>query len=90
MKISSVSDFRDHAARLTPDEPLLITRHGRLTGVFLPWTDETLPSDLKRELFFALSAHLGRQLKKSGTTEEDIVADVDAWKKKRRAARRRH
>lgn len=47
MRISTIRDFRDRATRLMrEEEPLLVTRRGRLSGVFLPWTADTLPADL--------------------------------------------
>jgi hypothetical protein len=88
MRVSTIREFRDHASRLMRDsQPLLVTRRGRLAGIFLPWTADTLPTDLKKELFLALSADMGRQLKKTKTSEEAVLADFDLWKKKRRTAR---
>ena len=72
MRISTIREFRDHATRLMRDEqPLLVTRRGRLAGVFLPWTADTLPLDLKKELVLALSASIGRQLKKSNDSRPE-------------------
>ncbi len=88
MRISTVREFRDHATRLMrAADPLLVTRRGRLAGVFIPWTDDTLPADWKRELFLALSADIGRQLKRSKTSEEAVLKDFGEWQRKRRAAR---
>ncbi len=88
MRVSSVREFRDHATRLMQDsDPLLVTQRGRLAGVFIPWTAATLPVEWKRELFLALSADIGRKLKKSRVSEAAVLKDFDDWKKKRRAAR---
>lgn len=87
MRISTVREFRDNATRLLRTaDPLLVTRRGRLAGVFIPWTSDTLPSDWKRELFLALSADIGRQFKRSKTSEDAVLKDFDQWKSKRRAA----
>src|SRR5216684_8911338 len=65
MKISSIRDFRDRATALfRSDDPILVTRRGKVAGVFLPWHEASLPVDFKRELFAMLSAEIGRQLKK--------------------------
>lgn len=88
MRVSTVGEFRDHATRLMQDsDPLLVTQRGRLAGVFIPWTTSTLPVEWKRELFLALSADIGRQLKKSRVSEDAVLKDFDDWKKKRRASR---
>jgi PHD/YefM family antitoxin component YafN of YafNO toxin-antitoxin module len=89
MRISSVRDFRDHATTLMrDDEPLLVTRRGRLAGVFLPWTEATLPVILKRELFLALTADIAKQAAKARVNEDEVGQDFAAWRKKRRAAGR--
>jgi hypothetical protein len=89
MRVSTVREFRDKATTLLKStEPVLITRRGRMAGVFFPSPDGTLPVDLKRELFVKLSAEIGRQLKERGQTEEKIVSDFNSWRKGRRANRR--
>jgi len=90
MKISTVREFRDRATSLLrAEEPLLVTRRGRLAGVYMPWTQDVLPRDLQRELFLALTMDIGRQLKKSGSSEKEVLKDFDAWKQARTTARRR-
>ena len=90
MKISSIRDFRDRATALfRSDDPILVTRRGKVAGVFLPWHEASLPVDFKRELFAMLSAEIGRQLKKKRVTEKAVLQDFDRWKKARREAGRR-
>jgi hypothetical protein len=90
MKISSIRDFRDRATTLfRSDDPILVTRRGRVAGVFLPWHEASLPVDFKRELFAMLSAEIGRQLKKKRVTEKAVLQDFDRWKKARRETGRR-
>ena len=90
MRISTVREFRDRATTLlrSPD-PILITRRGRVAGVFLPWQEATLPLDLKRELFSMLTTEIGRQLKKKRVTERAVLQDFDRWRKGRRETGRR-
>lgn len=90
MRISSVREFRDKAtALLRSRDPILVTRRGRLAGVFFPWPEATLPVEFKRELFSVLSAALSRQVKKRGLAEDEILDDFESWRKGRRETRRR-
>lgn len=90
MQISTVREFRDRATGLLRSkDPVLITRRGKLAGVFLPLRSDTLPLDIRRELFSLLSTEIGRQLRKKGTSEQRLLSDFERWRKKRREARRR-
>ena len=90
MRISSVRDFRDRATGLLrSNDPILVTRRGKLAGVFLPWKEQTLPVDLRRELFATLASEISRQLKRRRTTERTILQDFEKWRKAKRATRRR-
>ncbi len=90
MKISTVREFRDHATGLLRSkDPILVTRRGRLAGVFFPRPETTMPIELKRELFPVLSAEVRRQIGKRGLREEEILADFESWRKERRATGRR-
>ncbi len=90
MRISSVREFRDRATSLLRSrDPILVTRRGRLAGVFFPRPETTLPIELKRELFSVLAGEIRRQIKKRGLTEGEIVANFEAWRKSRRETRRR-
>jgi NAD-dependent DNA ligase len=85
MKISTEREFRDNAAgMLRAKDPILVTRRGRLAGIFFPRPETTLPVELKREMFSALSAEVARQISKRGLSEEEILADFQSWRKKRR------
>ena len=90
MKISTVREFRDNATGLLRSkDPILVTRRGRLAGVFFPWPEATLPIELKRELFSVLSSQVQRQIKKRGLREDHVVADFESWRKGRRETGRR-
>jgi hypothetical protein len=88
MRITTIREFRDNATGLLRSKtPILVTRRGRLAGVFFPWPEESLPVEFKKELFSVLSAELGRELKKRKVREEEVQADFESWRKARRAAR---
>jgi hypothetical protein len=90
MKISTVREFRDKATTLLRSkDPILVTRRGRLAGVFFPWAEASLPLELKRELFSVLGAEMRRQVKKRGLSAEQVVEDFESWRKSRRETGRR-
>jgi hypothetical protein len=90
MKITTIREFRDRATTLLrSDDPILLTRRGRVAGVFLPWREATLPLDLKRELFSMLTSEIARHLKKKRVAEEGVLQDFSRWQKGRRETRRR-
>ena len=90
MRVTSIRDFRDHATTLfRSDDPILVTRRGKVAGLFLPWREASLPVDFKRELFAMLTTEIGRQLKTKRVTEKATLQDFDVWKKARRETGRR-
>jgi hypothetical protein len=90
MKISTVREFRDNATGLLRSKsPILVTRRGRLAGVFFPWPESTLPIEFKKELFSVLSSEVSRQIKKRGLTEGEVLSDFESWRKQRRETRGR-
>ena len=90
MKISTVRELRDHATKLLrSSDPILVTRRGRVAGVFLPWRDSNLPIDLKRELFSMLTAAIAAELKQKRISEKEVLEDFSRWRKARRETRRR-
>ena len=83
VRISTVREFRDNATGLLQSkDPVLVTRRGRLAGVFFPRPESTLPMELKRELFDMLSADVARQIKKRGLSEDEVLSDFEARREK--------
>ncbi len=90
MKISTVREFRDRATGLLRSrDPILVTRRGKLAGIFLPCHDGALPIDLRRELFSMLTSEISAQLRRKRVTEGTVLKDFERWRKGRRATRRR-
>jgi len=86
MRISTVREFRDNASgMLRGKDPVLVTRRGRLAGIFFPRPEATLPVELKREMFGILSAEVARQIRRRRLSEDEILADFASWRKARRA-----
>lgn len=90
MKVANVKDFKDGATRLLRGKvPILVTRRGRLAGVFFPTPGDSLPIELKREIFPLLVSQISRDLKRRGGRESDVLADFAAWRTHRRETGRR-
>jgi hypothetical protein len=88
--MSTVREFRDHATTLLRSRsPVLITRRGRLAGIFFPRPETSMPVELKKEFFPALAGEVARLLRKGRIGEDEVLEDFESWRKARRAARRR-
>ena len=71
MITATVRDFRDRATQmLKQHEPVMITRHGKVVGFFMPAMGQTLPLEIKRDLFFALTDSLRMAIKERGLTDQ--------------------
>ena len=86
MKVATVGEFRDKATTyFKEDEPVLVTRHGKVTGLYLPIEHpESFPLELRKEMFIRLGEAISRSLAKKGITEEKLLADFNTFKKTRR------
>src|SRR5437763_216892 len=62
MRTATVREFRDQATTLLKaTEPILVTRRGKIVGVFLPSSGSAVPLEIKRDLFYALTDGIGRR-----------------------------
>ncbi len=86
MRVAGIRELRNEmAALLGGHEPILVTRHGKVSGLYLPLDNpHEIPDDIRRELAFVLGRHLDRLLGASGIDEADIQADFDAHRRSRR------
>jgi hypothetical protein len=86
MKIAGARLLRAKSADfLGGGEPVLVTRHGHVSGVYLPLDDpDCLPLDLRRELSAVLGRYLSRLLENQGITEHRLEKDFRAYRKRRR------
>src|SRR5256886_7645188 len=90
MRISTVREFRDKASGLLRSkDPILVTRRGRLAGIFLHLQKSSLPVELKHELFAMLTTDIARKIKRRGISEREVLADLENWRKGRLETRRR-
>lgn len=86
MRIAGIRELRAHTAEyFGSDEPLLVTKHGRVSGIYLPLEPaDRVPQDLRLELARVVGDHLSRRLDAQGVTDEDLERDFDAFRRERR------
>lgn len=84
MKVVTVRDFRDHASEMFRSEDvILVTRDGAPAGFYLPWDTPELPVEVRREVFLRLSEQVGAQLAADGASEEEVLDDFAASRRRR-------
>jgi hypothetical protein len=86
MRVAGVREIRGNLAALFGGhEPVLVTKHGKLSGLYLPLDDpDHVPADLRREMSAVLGKHLDALLKAQSVTEEAVLEDFDAHRRRRR------
>ena len=86
MKIAGIRELRAQSARLLGgDEPILVTKHGKISGIYLPLEKpDKVPDDLRREFRGALGRHLERLLARQGIIESKMSKDFDTYRRRRR------
>lgn len=86
MRLTGIREFRAHLSRfVSGEEPVLLTRHGKISGLYLPLDDPSrVPDDLRRELASVLGAHLARLTEERGIGEAEIEEDFRAHRRGRR------
>lgn len=86
MKIATVREFRDKATiYFKEEEPVLVTRHGKVTGLYLPIEHpESFPLELRKDLLVRFGESISRSLIQKGISEEKLLADFNTYKKARR------
>ena len=82
MKVAGIRELRAKSTALFGSgEPVLVTRHGKVSGVYLPLDEpDRLPDDLRRELVAVLGRHLAKMLERKGVTEREIAEDFHAYR----------
>jgi hypothetical protein len=84
MKVVTVRDFRDRASEMfRSDDVILVTRDGVPAGFYLPWDTPELPVEVRREVFLRLSQQIGTQLAEQGTSEQEVLDDFAAGRRRR-------
>ena len=83
MKVATVREFRDKATSyFNGDEPVLVTRHGKVTGLYLPIEHpESFPLELRKDLLVSIGESISRSLAQKGVSAAKLLADFDTFKK---------
>lgn len=82
MKLMSVKEFRDSATKaLKTKEPLIIMRHGEVAGIYFPTPLESVPFELKKDVFVSLTESIRKKLKSRGVKEEELLEDFERHRK---------
>ena len=86
MKVTGIRELRTRTAVwLGGGEPVLVTKHGRVSGVYVPLDEpDRLPDELRRELTGVVGKHLAKALQRGGVTERDVKEDFHAYRRRRR------
>jgi len=85
MKMASVREFRDQATKFFKDsEPIMVTRRGKIVGFFLPASGESIPLEIKKDLFYTITQEIRMVMKTHGVREETLLADFEKARKTRR------
>jgi hypothetical protein len=86
MKIAGIREVRSSfAGYLSGSEPFLVTKHGKVSGVYIPLeSPDQLPDDWRKEIGKILSHHFSRLLESKGIKERDIKEDFRAHRSRRR------
>ena len=86
MKVAGIRELRANSAALFGSgEPVLVTKHGKVSGVYVPLDEpDRLPDDLRRELVAILGRHFTKILHRQRVTEREIAEDFHAHRKRRR------
>lgn len=91
MRVVGVREFRNRAPELVRQKDLIfITRHGQLTSLLVPLDHpQSLPVELRRELLERTGRAISAYLSRKGISERRVLRDFEAWRRSRRANRRR-
>jgi hypothetical protein len=70
---------------LEGDEPVLVTRQGRISGLYVPLdAPDQIPDDLRRDLISTVGRYIAGALEAKGVSEEEVLEDFDAFRRRRR------
>lgn len=72
-------------ALLEGDEPVLVIKEGKISGLYLPLENpDQVPEDFRRDLIAVVGRYISEALDEKGAMEEEILEDFDAFRRRRR------
>jgi len=86
MKMAGIREIREKsAAYLSGSEPFLVTKHGKISGVYIPLASpDQLPDDWRREIGKILRLHFAKLSESKAVSDKDISEDFRAYRGRRR------
>jgi len=86
MKVARLLEVEAGAPTLPEGgELVLVTREGKVSGLYVPLDNPSqIPDDLRRDLISAVGRYLAGVLEEKGVSEEEILEDFDAFRRRRR------
>lgn len=86
MKVAGMRELRQRSAEIVGGgELVVVTRHGKISGIYVPLSDPGhLPDDLRLELLQALGESVERVLDRRGVTEAEVEEGFRAHRRGRR------
>jgi hypothetical protein len=70
---------------LESGEPILVTRQGKISGLYVPLENpEQVPDDLRRDLLIAVGKYVAEVQEEKGVSEEEILEDFSVFRRRRR------
>lgn len=86
MKVAGIQKLEaESPALLEGGEPILVTWQGRISGLYVPLDDpDQIPEDLRRDLMSAVGRYIAGALEVKGVSEEEVLEDFDAFRRRRR------
>jgi prevent-host-death family protein len=80
-----IREFRENLSEyLLSSKPVTITRHGETLGVFIPARPR--PTQEQAEAMWREGEQLDALLAQAGVTEEELLADFEEMRRRRRKA----
>jgi len=84
MKIATVRQFRNRATSLLKEEePVIVTRYGKIVGFYLPAVGEAISLKIKQDLFLTVTDEIRARVKGRGLAEGAILDDFEKTRKAR-------
>jgi hypothetical protein len=85
MKVAGIRKLdADALPRLEGETPVLVTRQGQVSGLYVPLGDpDQVTDDLRRDLVSVVGRYINEVIEKKGVTEEEILKDFNDFRRNR-------
>lgn len=86
MRVTAIHESDAKPARVFgSSKPVLVTKRGKLSGVYIPLDKiHRLPDEIRRKLAGAVGKHIAKAVRRKGVTSQEIKEDFRAYRRRRR------